>query len=322
MSERVRSLTLETLPGRWAVHRLDAAAPIPETARRGAFWAALRSADALTLVCDERIPVDAQRSEPDWAALRVRGPLAFGMTGVLAELSTVLAAAGIPIFALSDYDSDTLLVKASHLDAAVTALREAGHTVDGLPSLLPRGLTAMRRRDRQVADDAWIIALLDRAEYGVLATCVGGQPFAVPRNFVYDCERHCIYLHGARKGRTFETVRNGARAALSVSEMGRLLPAARAMNMSVEFRGVMIYGRVGLVNDPQEATYALHLLVKKYFPHLARGRDYEPVSAADLKVTSTLRLDVEAWSGKEKRGAADHPGAFFFGQTIKEKSVK
>lgn len=309
MSERMEPLRLETLDGRFAVHRLEAGSPVPDAARRGAFWMAVHTPESLTLVCDECVPVDAQRSEPGWAALRVAGPLDFSLTGILAELSGTLAAAGIPIFAISDYDTDTILIKADRLEEAVTALRQAGHSVDGRGPLPPQWLTAMRRRDRQVDDDAWIIALLDRAEYGVLALSIGNQPFAVARNFVYDRQRHCIYLHGARKGRTFETVQRGARAVLTVSEMGRLLPAKRAMNMSVEFRGVMVYGRVSVVEDPDEATHALHLLVDKYFPHLQRGRDYEPVSADDLKVTATLRLDVEAWSGKEKQAPSDSEGS-------------
>ncbi len=295
-------LSLQTLPGTYAVYRFAPEGDVPPEVWRSPLVAVTRTPEELSIVCAADVPLrGALACEEGWAALKVAGTLDFALTGILSGLSTVLAAAGIGVFAVSTFDTDYLLVKAGHLEAAAIALREAGHVVDGLPPLPPRGLTTMRRRDRQVTDDEWIIALLDRAEYGVLATCLGGQPFAVARNFVYDRGLHCIYLHGARKGRTFETVRNGARATLAVSEMGRLLPAARAVNMSVEYAGVVIFGRVSLVKDPSEATRALHLLVEKYFPHLARGRDYEPVSADDLKVTATLRLDVEAWSGKEKR---------------------
>lgn len=309
-------MSLVVVDGEFAVHRLPPEAEIPPQVLRADFYALTRTAEELSLVCPAGIPVPGARREEGWAVLKVEGPLDFSLTGVLADLSSALAAAGVSVFAISTFDTDYLLVKAERLPDAVTALRQAGHRVDGQPPLPPESLTAIRRRERAVHDDDWIIALLDRAEYGVLATCVGGWPFTVARNFVYDRQRHCLYLHGARKGRTYETVRAGARATFNVSEMGRLLPADEAMEMSVEYRGVVIFGRISLVEDPEEAKTALQALVDKYFPHLQVGRDYIPVRDVDLKVTATLRLDIEAWSGKEKKAPDDFPGAFLFGEQV------
>jgi nitroimidazol reductase NimA-like FMN-containing flavoprotein (pyridoxamine 5'-phosphate oxidase superfamily) len=70
-------------------------------------------------------------------------------------------------------------------------------------------LTKIRRQDRAITDDAWITGFLQEADYGVFATCKDGQPFTVARNFAYDAQNYVIYFHGARKGRTFEDVRQG-----------------------------------------------------------------------------------------------------------------
>ena len=51
------------------------------------------------------------------------------MTGVLAALSVTLAKAGVPIFVVSTYDTDYILVKAVNLDRACSTLREEGHSV-------------------------------------------------------------------------------------------------------------------------------------------------------------------------------------------------
>ena len=48
---------------------------------------------------------------------------------MLSALATPLANAGIPIFAISTYDTDYVLVREPQLDAALAALRAAGHTV-------------------------------------------------------------------------------------------------------------------------------------------------------------------------------------------------
>ena len=160
-------------------------------------------------------------------------------------------------------------------------------------------LNKVRRQDR-VKDDAWIRAFLHRAPHGSMATVHNGQPFIVTRNFAYDEATHAIYLHGAARGRTYENVRADGRVCFSVSEMGRLLPAKRAKSFGVEYSGVVVFGCATIVTDPAEAKLGLQLLLDKHFPHLRPGEDYEPATRTDLKVTAVYRIDIEAWSGKEK----------------------
>ncbi len=162
-------------------------------------------------------------------------------------------------------------------------------------------LTKMRRKDRAITDKDWIIALLNRAGYGVLATCKEGQPFTVARNFSYDAEKHAIYFHGARKGRTFEQAEAGRKANLNVSEMGDLLTAKRAMNFGVKYKGVVVFGKLSIVEDADEAKHALQLLMDKHFPELKPDVDYEASTDIDLKVTAVIRMDIDSWSGKEKK---------------------
>ena len=82
----------------------------------------------LSLVCEtDRAPVDTTAREDGWRALRVVGTLDFSLTGILSKLATVLADAGVGIFAVSTYDTDYILVKAESLDRAVAALKQAGY---------------------------------------------------------------------------------------------------------------------------------------------------------------------------------------------------
>lgn len=88
-----------------------------------------RTIDELSVVCTETsVPPDVL-SERGWRALKVQGPLDFSLTGVLAALTAPLAAAAIPIFALSTYQTDYVLVHGRDLTRASEALTEAGHTV-------------------------------------------------------------------------------------------------------------------------------------------------------------------------------------------------
>lgn len=174
----------------------------------------------------------------------------------------------------------------------------------------------MRRPDRAVEDEAWIKAILRRAPYGVLATVHEGQPFINSNLFVYDEAAHVIYLHTARVGRTRANVEADGRACFSVSEMGRLLPADEALEFSVEYAGVTIFGRVAIVEEEGEARHGLQTLLDKYAPHLRPGRDYRPITDDELARTTVYRLDIEQWSGKKKEAPPDFPGAFTFNQDV------
>lgn len=70
-------------------------------------------------------------TERGWRVLAVAGPLDFSETGIVASLTTPLAAAAVPVFVVSTYDTDCVLVPQERLGAAVAALRASGHVVAG-----------------------------------------------------------------------------------------------------------------------------------------------------------------------------------------------
>jgi hypothetical protein len=123
------SLVLTPLNGRLAVCQLDPGVPLPAWATQGEFWSIARTAGELSIVCAEDSVPPGVTCQPNWRGLKVAGPLDFSLTGVLASLAVPLAEAGVSIFAISTYDTDYLLVQGGQLEAAVDALRRAGHTV-------------------------------------------------------------------------------------------------------------------------------------------------------------------------------------------------
>lgn len=175
----------------------------------------------------------------------------------------------------------------------------------------------VRRADRAVDDEAWIAGLLGTGQTAVLATVYEGQPFLNTNLYVYDSAARVIYLHTARKGRTRSNIEREPRVCLTVSEMGRLLPADEALEFSVEYRSVVVFGRAAIVDDEAEATTALQMLLDKYFAHLQPGRDYRPPVAEELKRTTVIRVSIDSWSGKMKEVGA-FPGAFYYGEPPEE----
>lgn len=160
--------------------------------------------------------------------------------------------------------------------------------------------TRLRRQDRAMPDEAAIEALLQRGAFGFTATALDGQPFLHVGTYWYDGAARRIYFHTAREGRTRENVLRNPRVCFGVAEIGRLLPATTAMNFGNEYAGVMIFGRARLVEDAQEMRHGLQGLLDKYFPEQRPGRDYRPITDAELAQTSVFAIEIEAWSGKQE----------------------
>ena len=121
-------LELHRLPGTFAVHRLPSGAPLPAGLTDEPFYALLRSRDELSVCCRAGFELASERVESGWACLMVAGPLDFSLTGVVSGLTAPLAAAAIPVFVISSFDTDYLLLKEEVLSRAREVL--AAHGID------------------------------------------------------------------------------------------------------------------------------------------------------------------------------------------------
>ncbi|HXT50365.1 MAG TPA: ACT domain-containing protein [Thermoanaerobaculia bacterium] len=139
-------LTLEVLPGLLAVCRLGPSQPVPEWVLRLPFWSLTRTEDEISIVLPETLAAPGWKQETGFRALKVRGPLDFGLIGVMARLTAALAGAQVSLVAISTYDTDYVLVRDSDLGRAVSALREAGCAVASGSVRVDRGKPISPRR--------------------------------------------------------------------------------------------------------------------------------------------------------------------------------
>jgi hypothetical protein len=120
-------LKFRQLPGRYVIVRLAPDAPVPDWATEGEFTSVTRTTDELSIVCQtENLPPDV-RSSHRWIGLKLKGPFRFSLTGVLQSFIGPLSYGQIPIFAISTYDTDYVLVQEQFLEAALDVLLHAGH---------------------------------------------------------------------------------------------------------------------------------------------------------------------------------------------------
>lgn len=133
MSEHRPPRTLMLLPQRFAVCRFAPDSPLPAWVfhESATVWSLTRTPRELSLVC--RRTTCRRRSRPPeqrrLARIRDRRAYFLGVTGVVSALTTPLAAAGIPVFVISTYDTDLVLVREVQLKAAIATPTGAGHRV-------------------------------------------------------------------------------------------------------------------------------------------------------------------------------------------------
>ena len=127
---------------RYAIVRLGADSAVPEWARKGDFTSITRTRDELSIVCPmENLPAEVS-SPHSWICLKLEGPFPFSQTGILRSFIEPLSSNGIPIFAISTYDTDYILIPEEWARAALRELETAGHELresdpDQPPGKLP-----------------------------------------------------------------------------------------------------------------------------------------------------------------------------------------
>lgn len=113
------TLSFEALPFELSVCRLKSFDGIALSG----FCFAARTADECSFVCEAgKEPASAEAVAYGWRALRVSGELDFGLVGVLAAITKALAEANIPLFAVSTYNTDYVLVRSGDFNRALEVL--------------------------------------------------------------------------------------------------------------------------------------------------------------------------------------------------------
>ena len=121
------NLVLSVLSETFTIHKLSPDLSIPEEILKSNNYSVTKTDNELSVVCSELIEVKSLQSSKGWKCIKVKGPLDFNLTGILAGISDILAQANISIFAISTFDTDYILVRSKDLSSARNKLRKADY---------------------------------------------------------------------------------------------------------------------------------------------------------------------------------------------------
>lgn len=150
----------------------------------------------------------------------------------------------------------------------------------------------LRRKDRAIAEDE-AMALLNRAEYGVMSTVTeNGKPYGVPLNFcIID---HCIYFHCAVEGQKIDNIKKNKFVSFCVVGNTEILPA----QFGTKYESVIVSGEVEEVfgsNKQMALEGILHKYASDYFD---KGIKYIEGLREKARV---FKITVNTLTGKARR---------------------
>ena len=150
----------------------------------------------------------------------------------------------------------------------------------------------LRRKDRSIPQEE-ALALLKRAEYGILSTASeDGKPYGVPLNFCVI--ENCIYFHCAIEGRKLDNIQHNSSVSFCVVGNTEILPE----EFGTKYESVIVSGEVEEVFDMNKQM-ALEELLHKYSPdHIDNGKKYVE---SMRKRTRVFKITIDTLTGKARR---------------------
>lgn len=126
-----RQLKFRQLSDTYAIVRMPPQSTVPTWATQGEFTSITHSGEELSIVCPaDNLPPDIA-CQQRWIGLKLEGPFPFSQTGVLLSFIQPLSDKGIPVFAISTYDTDYVLVQEEFAAVALQLLNQADHELVG-----------------------------------------------------------------------------------------------------------------------------------------------------------------------------------------------
>lgn len=152
----------------------------------------------------------------------------------------------------------------------------------------------MRRKEREVTEQAKITAIIQNCDCLRLALADEGAPYIVPVSFGFDEGKKAFYFHGAKKGRKMELIRKNGAAGFELDCRHALKEADMACGYSYFFQSVIGTGEIHILEDMEEKKKGLCAVMAHY-----TGKENWEFPEKTLAATAVLRLDVAEMSCKE-----------------------
>lgn len=162
--------------------------------------------------------------------------------------------------------------------------------------------TRIRRHpDRAVPDE--VAAIVHAGMVAHVGYAIDGQPYVIPFSYHVDADDpSTLYLHGSTASQTLRHLANGAPVCITVTHLDGIVYSKTAQSHSLNYRSIVGFGTATVITEQQEIVSIFERMTQRYIPGRTAGRDYSPPPAEDLRGMTLLRVTIDEWSAKARRG--------------------
>ena len=117
-------LKIKIFEGIFAVCKVKCLDDVKEIFNQDGFFSLTVTDDEISVVIEEKLIPQNSDCETGWKILKIDETLDFSLTGVISSITKILAGADIPVFVISTFNTDYVLIKSDKLKKAVNVLKE------------------------------------------------------------------------------------------------------------------------------------------------------------------------------------------------------
>ncbi len=152
----------------------------------------------------------------------------------------------------------------------------------------------LQKKEREIKDLNEIQAIIKRGKYLTIALCRNNEPYIVTLSYGYDEKRNVFYFHSRQKGLKGEFLKSNPNVCATIIEdRGYLMDEC-----AHEFRSVVIWGRMCLVEEMEEKKHAMDVLLCHLEDNPDKIKRESLSSDAVYRHLAMLKLDVTEITGK------------------------
>jgi len=155
----------------------------------------------------------------------------------------------------------------------------------------------MRRKNKEITDINEKLNVIEKCKYCRLGLSENNFPYIIPLNYgySYENEKLILYFHGAKEGKKIDLILKNNNACFEIDCDTKLVEAENPCNYGYEYKSIIGFGKIILLEENDEKTIGLNYLMKHQ-----TGKDIKyDYSENDLNNVMVYKMLVDEFTGKK-----------------------
>jgi len=149
----------------------------------------------------------------------------------------------------------------------------------------------MRRKDKEISDEAQIKAVIKKSNVCRLGMVSGNEPYIVPLSFGY--RGGILYFYGALNGRKIDIIRENPKVCFEFDLLNETVKSENACEWSMRYQSVIGFGKAFFIESLEAKRNAMSIIMGQY-----SDRSFE-LPENMLKATAVFKVEIDSLTGKQ-----------------------